>query len=123
MTSIDTRYTFFQAPIKVEDALGRIWPVPSEYSVNDLHAIIRSKFIEQPGQDEAKAGNYELFNQKNSQQIIAANSGFELLPGMNITMSVVIQTILGGSGDCPLTSCESWETVDMPGGGRKWLAS
>jgi hypothetical protein len=73
MVSIDTRYTFFQVPIKVEDALGRIWPVPSEYSISDFHAIISSKFMEQPGQDEVKAGNYELFNQKNSQPIAVNN--------------------------------------------------
>lgn len=29
--AIDTRHTWAQAPVKFEDALGRIFPVPSEY--------------------------------------------------------------------------------------------
>ena len=31
LESPDTRYTWFQEPVKFEDALGRIFPVPSEY--------------------------------------------------------------------------------------------
>ena len=29
--TIDTRHTWVQEPVKFEDALGRIFPVPSEY--------------------------------------------------------------------------------------------
>lgn len=28
---LDTRHTWAQAPVKFEDALGRVFPVPSEY--------------------------------------------------------------------------------------------
>jgi hypothetical protein len=41
----DIRHTWFQEPIRFEDALGRIMPVPSEYnwSVSKFH---RSSYIE-----------------------------------------------------------------------------
>lgn len=117
---IDTKRTYFQAPFRVEDALGRIWPVPSEYSANDLHAIVQSKFLGQPGEGEIKAGNYELFQHQDSKKIIVADRGITLLPGMHITMAVVLQFISSGVENCPITSCGSSQTTTVPGGGRKW---
>lgn len=37
----DLRYTWAQAPVKFEDALGRIMPVPSEYDWD----VSRQKFL------------------------------------------------------------------------------
>lgn len=36
VTRIDTAFTWFQEPVKFEDALGCVFPVPSEYSFGDL---------------------------------------------------------------------------------------
>jgi hypothetical protein len=117
---VDTRHTFFQAPVKVEDALGRIWPVPSEYSVDDLHAIIRRKFVDQPGHAEIEAGNYEIFNQENGLQTISTGRDIILVPGMSVVMALLVKSIAGGGSLCPLPICASDNTVVVTGGGRKW---
>jgi hypothetical protein len=72
LATADTRWTFFQAPLLVEDALGFKFPVPSEYDYELLNAIIKHRFLEGPGSLEIKAGNYELFNTKNSKQVTSA---------------------------------------------------
>jgi hypothetical protein len=118
MARVDTRFTFFQAPVRVEDALGRVWPVPSEYSMDDLQAILLSKFIGQPGHGEIEAGNYEVINQQDSRQAITANHA--LTPGMNIVVAIVMQSVVGRDEVCPVTSCQSKETIEMLSGGRKW---
>jgi hypothetical protein len=120
MTSVDTRYTFFAEPMKFEDALGRIWPVPSEYSLNDLHAILLSKFIGKPGQDDVEAGNYEL-STRSGLPIGANRKEFASLPGMHVIMAVIIQSTYSGHGSCPANNCHSKESPElMPDGSRKW---
>ena len=118
MARVDNRFTFFQAPIRVEDALGRVWPIPSEYSMDDLQAVIRSKFKGQPGHTEIEAGNYEILNQQESHQAITGNHA--LTPGMNIVMAVVMQSVVSGRRLCPVASCQSRNIIDTPSGGRKW---
>lgn len=65
----NTSWTYFQAPLIVEDALGFKFPVPSEYDFELLDTIIKHRFLEGPGSSEVEAGNYELFNTKNSRQV------------------------------------------------------
>ncbi len=42
----DGRWTFFQAALMIEDALGRKFPVPSEYDYGLLDNIIKYRFFE-----------------------------------------------------------------------------
>ncbi len=116
----DTRWTFFQAPVKVEDALGRKFPVPSEYSFEELELIIKHRFKEGPGRGEVEAGNYELSNTKNSRQILDSTSRPSLLPGGSITMAIIIDQALGSQHICPIPNCRSKLTQPVLGGGRVW---
>jgi hypothetical protein len=104
----------------VEDALGRIWPVPSEYSIDDLHAIVNARFVDQPGEAEINAGNYEIFNQKNNLQVVSADGNIPIIPGMSVVMAILVKSVVGSDSLCPLLSCASENTVTAIGGGRKW---
>ena len=121
MTTVDVRHTFFQDPVRVEDALGRIWPFPSEYSVVELEAIVYQKFLGQPGEEEVKAGSYEIFNQRNHEQIISSEYSFGLLPGMNVRMAIVMQSDVSAKEPiCPNASCDSSDIKEVSTGGYEW---
>lgn len=117
---IDTRWTFFQQPVRVEDALGRIFPVPSEYSVEQLQLIIRDRFKEGPGHEDVQAGNYELFNTKNSSQTLESLSLDRLLSSMSLTMAILISQMDAIDEICPMPQCGSEQTAPAIGGGRTW---
>jgi hypothetical protein len=114
----NTSWTYFQAPLIVEDALGFKFPVPSEYDFELLDTIIKHRFLEGPGSSEVEAGNYELFNTKNSRQVISANA--RLLPGANITMAILVSRAELVGEECPMLRCRSTRTTAAPGGGRLW---
>jgi hypothetical protein len=114
----DTRWTYFQAPLIVEDALGFKFPVPSEYDFELLDTIVKHRFLEGPGSLEVEAGNYELFNTKNAKQIISAD--VRLFPGTSITMAILVSTPELLDEECPMPRCKSMRTTVAPGGGRLW---
>jgi len=120
ISSIDTRFTYFQAPIKVEDALGRVFPLPSEYTYNDLNALIRTRFQEGPGRHEVITGAYEFSDSKNSKRLITSDNSYSLSPGMSITMAIIIKKPFGEDEKCPMPDCTSESYTDVPGGGRQW---
>ena len=120
---IDTRFTYFQAPVKVEDALGRVFPFSSECSIEALDAEIRSRFQKGPGKIEVMAGDFELFNAKNADQVLTLSDGNRLLPGMSINMAIVLEKDEKefAEGDkCPMPRCNSRAFVEAIGGGRTW---
>ena len=41
----DLHHTWFQKPVRFEDALGRILPVPSEYNLGVLHPSVFEKIM------------------------------------------------------------------------------
>lgn len=115
----DGRWTFFQAPLIVEDALGFKFPVPSEYDFKLLNAIIKHRFLEGPGSLEVQADNYELFSAKNSQVVISEN--VRLLPGASIIMAILLAkpaSKVYTDETCPMPRCGSTLTTAAPGGGR-----
>lgn len=118
LAPIDPRWTFFQAPLEVEDALGLKFPVPSEYDFELLDAIIKHRFREGPGSDEVQAGDYELFKTKNTKTFLS--SAERLLPGTAITMAVIVKHPNPTGEVCPMPRCGSDQIVSMPGGGRRW---
>lgn len=124
LTPIDPRWTFFQAPLVVEDALGHKFPVPSEYDFELLNAIIKHRFQKGPGSDEVQADDYELFRTKNTKSVLS--SAERLLPGTAITMAIIVKRSIivewssRTGGVCPIPRCGSDQVVSMPGGGRRW---
>ena len=116
--SVDTRWTFFQAPIVVEDTFGFKFPVPSEYDFSTLETIIRHRFREGEASRHVKAGNYELFKTRSSEEVIKSNS--RLFPGMEITMAIILTRLVSSDEVCPMPRCRSSRTMIVPGGGRNW---
>jgi hypothetical protein len=118
LATVDTRWTFFQAPLTVEDALGFKFPVPSEYDYQLLDTIIKHRFSDGPGSPEVKLGNYELFKTKDSKQVLSSST--RLLPGTNITMAILIGKSHHTDNSCPLPLCGSSQSTPAPGGGMLW---
>jgi hypothetical protein len=118
VTIADTRWTHFQAPFIVEDALGFKFPIPSEYDYDMIDTIVRRRFKEGIGSQEVLAGNYELCTTKNISETITAKS--RLLPGTAITMAVIVSTLDYSDGTCPMPKCGSRMTTCCPGGGYIW---
>ena len=118
MGTVDTRFTFFQTPLVVEDALGVKFPIPSEWDYGMVENHIQYRFREGIGSQDVKAGNWELFKTKNSKDIILPNT--RLLPGSHITMAIIISTPTPSEDICPIFSCRSSVTALAPGGGRFW---
>jgi hypothetical protein len=87
-TTVDTRWTFFQAPLEVEDALGFKFPIPTEYDYDLIETIIRHRFKSGARSMEVKVGNYELCNTRKRSDIITKTS--RLLPGTALTMIIVV---------------------------------
>ena len=114
----DARWSFFQAPLVVEDALGYKFPVPSEYDFDLLDAVIRQKFNTGPGSLDVRAGNYEYFKTRNSKNVLSKSS--RLLPGTAITMAIIVVHPTLTDQTCPMPGCGSIRTIESIGGGRTW---
>ncbi|KAI1360051.1 hypothetical protein F5Y08DRAFT_344104 [Xylaria arbuscula] len=118
----DTRWTFFQDPVLLEDALGRKLPVPSEYDFPLLDAIIKCKFKEGPGAAHVAANNYEIMDAMNKFHILSNKS--LLKPGSTLIMAIILdmtidtpQSTINTDKRCPNPKCQSDNTMDASGGG------
>ena len=119
VATINTCWTFFQAPYLVEDALGFKFPVPSEYDFELLNNVLKWRLRDRDFYPEVEAGNYELSKSNRSDAIITKDT--LLTPGTSITMAMVVLGIMSSHEDCPL-QCGSSRTIVVPSGGRKWYA-
>lgn len=117
---IDTRFTYFQDPVRFEDVLGRVFPFPSECSIEALDTEIKARFKQGPGKAEVMAEAYEIANAKDSKQVLTVADEATLLPGMSITMAIVVEKPSNQSDQCP--SCPSRSFVEMACGGKIWCA-
>lgn len=118
---IDTRFTYFQAPIRVEDALGRVFPFPSECSFEALTAEIKARFRGGPGEEEVMEGDFEIFiNARNNTQLLIDPGPNALLPGMSVNMAIVFIDFVAGSDECPSPHCASKTFAEVIGGGKTW---
>lgn len=123
---IDTRFTFFQEPVKVEDVLGRVFPFASECSVESLHAEIKARFRAGPGKRKVEIGHYEIFSATDSEHVLTMSETSMLLPGMSLVMAVILEgplyfgDSLDSGGRCPATNCLSTDIVKSPAGGNRW---
>ncbi|KAI0890777.1 hypothetical protein F4806DRAFT_371146 [Annulohypoxylon nitens] len=117
----DIRWSFFQDPYVVEDALGRKFPVPSEFDYSLLNTIIKHKFQDGPGSVLVSTGDYELMDAKNRLQILSVES--RLRPGSSIIMAVIVskpESAVIANERCPMPLCRSDDTIAVLGGGRQW---
>lgn len=99
MRGVVTRFIFFYSPVKFEDSMGRIWPVPLEYSLGDLRTVVRSKFVDHPGAEKVEAGNYLplLMNQLDHNPDMFSHTSLdnhELPAGMTVVMAMEITCIV-----------------------------
>ncbi|KAM7182783.1 hypothetical protein V8F20_012840 [Naviculisporaceae sp. PSN 640] len=120
--NVDARWSYFQSPVRVEDALGRVFPVPSEYSMCQLHAILRYRFRKGPGDLQVRHGDFILTDRRNKRELNRSSMP-ELQPGLDIIMSIVIDVATkNGRDSCPVALCASQNTVPAPWGrGRTCL--
>ena len=116
----DLRHTWFQDPVKFEDALGRIIPIPSEYDHAKVFAIIREQFKTGPGRRKVLNQEYELFNVQNSGRKITEQAWTGFLPGASIKMAVVIQYPFSDQEACPMPHCGSQTYEKAAAGGNIW---
>ena len=116
---IDTRFTYFQSPVKVEDVLGRVFPFPAEFSIAALHAEIVDRFKVGPGKLQVAAGYYEIFNANNTNELLDVTSDSILRPGMSVSMSIILERESKEDDRCPVPYCQSTDVFDILGG-RRW---
>ena len=116
----DTRFTYFQAPVKVQDVVGRVFPFPSECSVAALNVEIAVRFNKGPGRKEVQAGDYEIFDARNSEHLLTATKNSEFIPGMSVVMAVVVRKTDVSEDECPNPHCRSVSFRKPCAGGRAW---
>lgn len=118
----DTRWTFFQDPVMLEDALGRKLPIPSEYDLSLLDTILKHRFRTGPGASQVCAGDYQILDSRERQRVFT--SGFRLRPGSSLIMTILIgrPPVVLSDETCPMPRCRSTMTTVVAGGGRTWSA-
>jgi hypothetical protein len=104
--------------MKFEDAYGRVWPIPVEYSYRMMEGAVRGKFLTGPGRALVEKNQWQLLDSTNKWKIFSPNN-WDPIPGMNITMAMLVpqkdDSIL-----CPRLNCPSNSYTDAVGGGKIW---
>ncbi|MCJ1422765.1 hypothetical protein MMC29_000645 [Sticta canariensis] len=117
---IDLRLTWAQSPVKFEDALGRVMPIPSEYNWEKVEAVIMAQFSTGPGHEKVFAGEYELYDSISGTTLSRDEyTDSPFFPGMTITMAIIIGQY-AELERCPRPDCRSLEFVAAPMGSRAW---
>ena|ERR1700733_13589562 len=114
----DTRHTWFQEPMRLEDAYGRIWPIPVEYDYSMVEGALHGKFLSGRGSRLVKENQWQLFDSSNPRSVFSREN-WEPTPGMKITMAMVLQSIYHKMC-CPRLNCHSEAYTDALGGGKNW---
>lgn len=118
----DVRWSHFQQPLLIEDALGRKYPVPSEGDFGMLKAILEHKFKDGPGAEHVRVGNYELCRSSRRSEVL--DPATRLLPGTAILMAIILTapTVrMNTTTCCPMPQCQSTEaTPCLKGDGLIW---
>ena len=114
---IDTRFTFFQDPVRVEDALGRVFAFPSELSIEALNAEIKTRMKEYPWNSFVEDGDFEIFNAKNANEVLSISGRHTLRPGMSVNMAVVEKDCIH-TNKHPTPRYSSTFLMEAVGGGK-----
>ncbi|MCJ1396035.1 hypothetical protein MMC18_008922 [Xylographa bjoerkii] len=120
LPTLDLKHTWLQDPARLEDALGRIIPVPSEYDYDTVSAIIKAQFQKGPLGRLVAANRYELFNVRNTKSQITKDNWTGFLPGAFIKMAVIVKADLEDGKHCPVRDCTSKSFLETSGGGMTW---
>ncbi|KAH7312841.1 hypothetical protein BKA65DRAFT_516763 [Rhexocercosporidium sp. MPI-PUGE-AT-0058] len=102
----DIRHTWAQAPVRFEDALGRVIPIPSEYDWDKVEAVIHAQFKRGPGNQKVRSREYELYDGTFADIAIIKEQNFCPIPGMSIVMAFILGQY-AGSEYCPRLGCKS----------------
>jgi hypothetical protein len=116
--SPDTRFGYFQTPLCVEDALGVKFHVDASFDYATLVVIIQHRFKEGTGALDVRTGNYELCRTNKRSELITADT--RLMPGMAITMAIIIMTKTARDSSCPRPGCGSSNISRCLGGAWVW---
>ncbi|KAF4626011.1 hypothetical protein G7Y89_g12151 [Cudoniella acicularis] len=116
LSNLNTRHTWLQDPMKFEDAYGRVVPIPVEFDYSMMEGIIRGKFQSGRGKVLVERNQWKLFNPANPQNLLSAEN-WEPLPGMKITMAMIIPQ-KNEDMVCPRLNCPSKSYRDALGGGK-----
>lgn len=122
LTSPATRWTYFQTCIKVEDALGIAFTVPSECDYHMLVTIIQRRLKTGAGATDVYVGNYELCMTNKRSELI--KDGTKLVPGVAITMAIIMTSATATSHtSCPMPGYGSQKVTACLGGAYIWYIS
>ncbi|KAF8541773.1 hypothetical protein BDD12DRAFT_828233 [Trichophaea hybrida] len=99
-----------EAPIRFEDALGRRILLPPQLveKWDVFEAILHIRFHDFPGQQRVESGNYEIRDEADASRSIAKAEWAKLiLPGMGISMNMVLKRQIDGDEAyrCPRSDC------------------
>ena len=146
-SSLDTRHTWFQPPVRFEDAIGEVIPFARECDLHvsqqralaikglntdlkkDLKSLIRSRFEPRtgrdprPGYDKVLAEEYELFDSDESTlHITEANLG-TIASRNGVTMAFIVGQFRIDPfqlDQCPKPGCRSTRLSQLQAGGKLW---
>jgi hypothetical protein len=86
-----------------------------------VEGVIRGKFESGRGQSLVKRNQWQLFDSADANTIFS-ESNWEPVPGMRITMAMIIPQ-LDKEMSCPNLNCASKYYKDALGGGKTWYAA
>ena len=118
LSRVDKQFAWFQDPMKLEDAYGRLWPIPVEHSYLMVKGAIKGKFQTGVGKSLVARNQWVLFDPSNTQKIFSPEN-WDPVPGMRITMAMILPQ-MEDKYLCPRLDCPSTIFTDALGGGNNW---
>ncbi|KAL9111825.1 MAG: hypothetical protein Q9227_003884 [Pyrenula ochraceoflavens] len=116
--SPDTRFTWLQEPVRLEDLFGRYIAIPSEYSFEMMEAVILARYRNGPGARRVQRRRFQISNSSNSDQILSEERFAGFVPGMRLRMAILLDEVYMSDERCPVPSCGSKEVRECTGGGK-----
>lgn len=108
----------FQAPIILNDAMGRRIPIPSEYNIGLVQVVLCFYFQTGPGRDCVEGRYYDLFYSHDKNRKLSVDGNAPLIPGSSITMAIWVSQRM--SSCCPKKSCPGGQIAKTADGGCTW---
>lgn len=123
-SNVDTRWSSFQDPVIFEDPFGVKLPIPSEYSVGMLDAIVHSKYLTGDIRRDIMSGNIQIYYTDDPNRRLELNEA--LRPGSTIIMAVVVaegdfgwKKTRSSANECPRCPGQQ-QLISIAGQRREW---